>query len=366
MNDHDTTTSSTAAGAMRGSPVDTFDLYNAEGFVTSRFLALAAEAGHSRFWGRGWTVDATACLRTLDTVEHLLRFDGVHGTRVVTNVEGAFALVYLPRDDTRVDVQITGSDDQTVAAAVATIRGWLPFDAASEGQVTVDFWTLGRFGPASRQRRLATVAWDDVRDNYAPATSSAIGALMAINDGASGKLVLWHGEPGCGKTYALRAIMAQYAAEADFHYVTDPDRFLGDGGDYLLHVITQGARKGRRSFLILEDAGELLTVDARERVGQGLSRLLNVTDGLVGQGLSLLILITTNEDIRRMHGAVIRPGRCLASVKFERFDREGAILWLKRRGVDAPDRLPDSSTLAELYGIAAGAEPTPRSRHFGF
>ena len=40
-------------------------------------------------------------------------------------------------------------------------------------------------------------------------------------------------------------------------------------------------------LLVLEDAGELMAASARAEVGQGLSRLLNLTDGLLGQGVPL-------------------------------------------------------------------------------
>ena len=42
--------------------------------------------------------------------------------------------------------------------------------------------------------------------------------------------------------------------------------------------------------------------------GQGLSRLLNVSDGLLGEGLRAVVLVTTNEPLRRLHPAVVRPG----------------------------------------------------------
>jgi hypothetical protein len=52
--------------------------------------------------------------------------------------------------------------------------------------------------------------------------------------------------------------------------------------------------------------------DAKEQAGQGLSRFLNVVDSIIGQGLRVLILVTTNEPLRRLHPAVSRPGRCAA------------------------------------------------------
>ena len=39
-------------------------------------------------------------------------------------------------------------------------------------------------------------------------------------------------------------------------------------------------------LLVLEDTGELLTPDAKTVIGQGLSRFLNVVDGLIGQGFA--------------------------------------------------------------------------------
>lgn len=47
-----------------------------------------------------------------------------------------------------------------------------------------------------------------------------------------------------------------------------------------------------------------------------MGRLLNLADGLLGQGLRCLFLITTNEQLGRIHPAVVRPGRCLAQVEF--------------------------------------------------
>ncbi len=53
----------------------------------------------------------------------------------------------------------------------------------------------------------------------------------------------------------------------------------------------------RWRMLVLEDTGELLSIDAKERAGRGLSRLLNAVDGLLGQGSRVLLLITTNEEL---------------------------------------------------------------------
>ena len=43
--------------------------------------------------------------------------------------------------------------------------------------------------------------------------------------------------------------------------------------------------------LVIEDADELLREDAKSRVGQVLSRLLNLGDGILGQGLRVIVLM---------------------------------------------------------------------------
>ena len=90
-------------------------------------------------------------------------------------------------------------------------------------------------------------------------------------------------------------------------------------------------------------------------IGQGLSRFLNLVDGLIGQGLRVLVLVTTNEEIRRLHPAVARPGRCAANIEFSPLSGEEAAEWLARHGVD--DRSDGPRTLASLYARLEGRDP---------
>ncbi|HEY0363764.1 MAG TPA: hypothetical protein VGC83_15910, partial [Solirubrobacteraceae bacterium] len=135
----------------------------------------------------------------------------------------------------------------------------------------------------------------------------------------------------------------------------------------LMSVATHQPDEGEPAWrlLVLEDAGELMGASARADIGQGLSRILNLTDGLLGQGQRCLLLVTTNEPVGRLHPALRRPGRCWAEVEFARFSAHQAAAWLRRRGAAGP--APGGGTLAELYALADGrvlAEP-PREA-FGF
>jgi hypothetical protein len=212
--------------------------------------------------------------------------------------------------------------------------------------------------------------------------------MRGFEPARGGQLVLWHGDAGTGKTFALRALAWEWREWCQIHYVVDPDSFFGEHADYLMSVLLEppfpmivgGERFGPSvsvgvvhefeafndaeeedegrlwRLLVMEDTGELLSADARERIGQGLSRFLNVVDGLIGQGLRVIVLVTTNEEIKKLHPAVARPGRCAANVLFDALTREEASEWLAAHGVG--EESTGARTLASLYAQAEGRDPS--------
>ena len=118
------------------------------------------------------------------------------------------------------------------------------------------------------------------------------------------------------------------------------------------------------TLVVLEDTGEMLSVDAKERVGASLMRLLNLTDGLIGQGLKVMVLITTNEEGHTLHQAVTRPGRCAHQVTFAPLSATEADEWREREEI--PGLVDGPRTLAELYAERAGMARPQGRRALGF
>jgi hypothetical protein len=222
----------------------------------------------------------------------------------------------------------------------------------SDGKVEVGFWHMAGRGPIRSARRLQAAPWEQIRRNYTASTFPDLDALMSRKAGeGKGRLLLLYGPPGTGKTTLIRALAHAWRAWCHVDYVVDPETLFRDPG-YLLDTAFLEAPAEHRRLLVLEDCDELIRPEAKGGTGQRLSRLLNLTDGLLGQGLPLMVAITTNEPLSKLHPAIVRPGRCLAQIEVGRLTPAEARAWLGR-SVWLP---AEGITLAEAIALKNGTD----------
>lgn len=249
----------------------------------------------------------------------------------------------------------------------------------SEEKVAVWFSYMGKHGPQTVRRLMNAPVWGDVKANYQ--NGDELTKLFQMdNPDERGKLIFWHGDPGTGKSYAIRVLMQAWKRRADFIYIMDPEVYFSEPSYMMTSMIRDTEEDPFPSFhrrrrnnmkaqcedeevdedkrlrvFVIEDGLKILETESREDLAEPMARLLNLTEGLIGQGFRILLLVTTNEDIKSIDPAMLRHGRCLQKLEFKSFTPGHAALWAREHECKIPDALANEEiTLAQLYAAKHG------------
>lgn len=293
---------------------------------------------------------------------------------------GIFVQVHFGLGGARFEVM--SSDDAADEALAALLKRFKPhlFVNQEEDGVWVDFTYRDSCGVARQTQFLKCPTWEEIQANYPAQTRLAVDRLLGQKTPwLSGRLIIWHGLPGTGKTYAIRAMLQEWKDRFDFIVINDPEQFAASPGYYYSiasrntqlpkrlrmwpiydeveegdEVKTKSAR--RRRLFLLEDSADLVMQESRTNHHEKLGKLLNMTDGLYGQGREDLFLITFNEALTQIDPAFLRPGRCVTMTEFSKFAPKDASSWLQEHGASA-EQAPQDLSIAELYARTLVGKP---------
>lgn len=269
-------------------------------------------------------------------------------------------LVRAQLRDGECSVAVAGRLDRPAEVIAALRDRFACRERPGSVDVTMTFFS-STLGVNRTRKRLDVPRWAEIREHYDELAQAPLDRLMRLDTApAAGRLILLHGPPGTGKSFAVRALAQAWQRWCRTTVVVDPDRLL-QIPEYLMEIARLSSGDSWR-LVVLEDAGELIGSDARQQADQGLSRLLNLSDGLLGQSTRTLYLITTNEPLAALHPAVRRPGRCAAEIEVPYLGAEHADRLLAASG-QAP-RATGPMPLAEV--LNPPQVPTRPMRRVGF
>jgi ATP-dependent 26S proteasome regulatory subunit len=105
----------------------------------------------------------------------------------------------------------------------------------------------------------------------------------------------------------------------------------------------------KNSVLIVEDAERVIADREGNGSSMGVSNILNLTDGILGDCLNIQIIATFNMKREKIDQALLRKGRLIAEHKFDKLSINEVNKLLEYIGKEG--KVTEPMTLADIYNI---------------
>lgn len=154
-------------------------------------------------------------------------------------------------------------------------------------------------------------------------------------------LFLFYGQPGTGKSTYIRRLIYSLKKNAIF---ISPNL----AGNLDSPIFTKFLIDNPNSIFVIEDA-ENLIVSRDSENNSAISMILNLTDGLLGEGLGIQFICTFNTHLSRIDKALLRKGRLKALYEFGALTVDKSNYLLESLNLEYETNKP--MTLAEIYNL---------------
>lgn len=143
---------------------------------------------------------------------------------------------------------------------------------------------------------------------------------------ASAPILILSGDPGTGKTSLIRRAIEKF----DWSVLTTYDHRVMEQDSFYLRLL-----HGRHHAAIMEDS-DVLLADRMRDGNHIMSRILNVSDGLIDLSGKKMIFTANLRSLDQIDEAITRAGRCFDVIQFRRLTQDEADAAAKALGVEAP------------------------------
>lgn len=156
-------------------------------------------------------------------------------------------------------------------------------------------------------------------------------------------IILLHGDPGTGKTSYIK-YLTSLVNEKDILFIPPSMAEMLSEPTIIPFLMDH-----KNSILIIEDAERVISDREGNGSPAGVSNILNLTDGILGDCLNIQVIATFNMKREKIDQALLRKGRLIAEHKFEKLSVEDTNKLLK--SLKKNKVVEEGMVLADIYNI---------------
>lgn len=198
----------------------------------------------------------------------------------------------------------------------------------------------------------------DIELNYGSEFLKVHEIIVNTLNKTNGKgIILLHGDPGTGKTSYIKHLTS-LIKDKDVLFVPPSMAEMLSEPSIIPFLMDH-----KNSILIIEDAERVIADREGNGSPAGVSNILNLTDGILGDCLNIQIVATFNMKREKIDPALLRKGRLIAEHKFENLTTQDTNKLLKHLNKDVISDV--GLSLADIYNIDVEVHKTKTKSKIG-
>jgi hypothetical protein len=184
--------------------------------------------------------------------------------------------------------------------------------------------------------------------------------VKRLNTNGDKGIILLHGAPGSGKTTFLKYLTREIKDKNILFIPPSMAEMLSEPS------IIPFLMDNRNSILLIEDAEKVIADREGKGSPAGVSNLLNLTDGILGDCLNIQVIATFNMKRERIDPALLRKGRLLCEWHFKELSIGDSNILLKKIFPGENYTTNKPMLLSDIYGFEDDDFSIKRDEVIGF